>query len=324
MEDKIPEIIERELKAKVIEIKRITEGFSHYMFDVKIDRAPFEVIVRFSNNKKETSNLAKEKWVIETMQDNNLPVPKIYAFNNKTETDYMILEKVKGTRLDTIWQGLSKGGKLQIAKEIGKLASRIHKIKLNKFGGLMPEGKIDGDEPFRFRDAGEKIEFSSSMRNLLRGNLKDVARLSSYSHVSNEFILKFLVLMIKNKELAHTKTAPTFIHGDYQIGHFFVERKTEGYGIVGLIDFEFAEANIPEYDFIKLHRQGFFEDLEIKKALEEGYGSKINRRVVEFCRIGRDLGFAWAVLEAGNKELSDKTMNELDARIDRFNSQKEL
>jgi len=50
MEDKIPKIIEKEFNASVLEIKKITEGFSHYMYEVKINKEPFTVIIRFSNN----------------------------------------------------------------------------------------------------------------------------------------------------------------------------------------------------------------------------------------------------------------------------------
>ena len=53
MKDKIKNIIEKEFNAEGVSIKRITEGFSHYMYEVEITKKPFILIVRFSNNTKE-------------------------------------------------------------------------------------------------------------------------------------------------------------------------------------------------------------------------------------------------------------------------------
>mgnify|MGYP001585623034 CR=1 FL=1 len=80
MEEKIKEIIKKEFNADVVEINRITEGYSHYMYLVKFNKEPSEAIIRFSNNAKKDVNLAKEKFVIELLSKNNVPVPKIYSF----------------------------------------------------------------------------------------------------------------------------------------------------------------------------------------------------------------------------------------------------
>ena len=38
MEKIIPEIIEKEFKAKTLEIIRINEGFSHYVYSIKFNK----------------------------------------------------------------------------------------------------------------------------------------------------------------------------------------------------------------------------------------------------------------------------------------------
>ena len=40
-------------------------------------------------------------------------------------------------------------------------------------------------------------------------------------------------------------------------------------------------------------------------------------KAVEFHRIARDFGFAWAMLESGNKKLSDEKLKELDEKLDK-------
>lgn len=317
MEDRIPEIVKKEFNAKVIEVKRITEGYSHYMFDVKIDKAPFEVIIRFSNNTKESVNLSKEKYVIELLHKHNIPAPKNYAFHHpqeKKEEGYMILEKFQGIRLDTIWKNLSKEEKIQVTKEMGKLLAKIHAIKLEDFGDILEDGKIDADKPFKFKKTGEQLPFNKFVREWLISHSRDISRLASYDHISKEFIARYYTHIMNKILIIRYEGNPILIHGDFIPGHIFVEKEKNNYKIIGIIDFEFAAAFAPEYDFLKIHREGFFDDTELKKALIESYGP-INEEAVEIHRLSRDLGFAWAVLEVGNRELSDKILKSIEERI---------
>ena len=319
MEKRIPKIIEIELNAKVLDIERISEGYSHHMYEVKIDRNPFEVIVRFSNNIKENHNLGKEKYIIDLLRKNKISAPKILAFyfpEEKKEEGYMILEKIKGKRLDTIWDSLTKKEKLKITEKIGKLAKQIHSIKLEEFGYIQEQGRINSDTAFKFRQVGKKLEYSKFLRELLKSVLIDLSRLMSYKIIDPKFISKFVLYLSSNLEKFDYKGEPTLNHGDFMTGHLFVEKINGDYEITGIIDFEFSISSSPEYDFIKLHRQNFFKDEQLKQALEKGYG-KINEEAVEILRLTRDIGFAWAMLESGNKKLSEETLQKIERKIDK-------
>lgn len=314
MESNIPTIIEKEFQAKVLEIKRITEGFSHYVYLVKLDKEPFEVIIRFSNNKQEKYGLSKEKGVIEAYRKKGIPAPKIYAFN-ESEPSYLIVERFKGLRLDTIWDSLSKQDKILLTKEIGKLAKAMHSIELEKFGNILNNLEIEEDSPFQFRKEGNLIEFNRSAREILVGFSKDFARLLSYSYVKKELAIKSMTHILNNLDKIRYLGKPKLVHGDFHTGHLFVEKINNEWKITGLIDFEFASSLAPEYDFIKLHRQGFFDDSELKEALEEGYGQEINRKAVEIYRLLRDFGFVQVMLDAGNKETADKVLSSIEERL---------
>lgn len=317
MEEKIKEIIKKELQAQVLDIKRITEGYSHYMYNIKIDKEPYEIIIRFSNNTKKNVNLEKEKWVMEKMRENNIPAPEILGFYYKEgEEGYMIIEKFRGERLDLIWNSIEKNEKLQIVEEIGELMRKIHEIKLEKFGGIEDNGRIKSDEAFKFRKQGEEMKSSPFLREVLKDFFYDLGRLLSYKTVDPKFVSKFVFYISKNLDKFDYGGKPTFVHSDFSIGHVFVKKIGGKYEIEGLIDFEFARSSSPEYDFIKLHREGFFDDEEIKKALEDSYG-KINEKAVEVLRVGRDLGFAQAVLESGNRELCEEVLTKIEKRIEK-------
>ncbi len=311
MENKIKEIILREFDSDTINIRRITEGYSHFMYDVKITKDPYELIIRFSNNKNEEVTLEKEKYVMEILNENGIPAPKIYVFNE----EYMIMERIKGIRLDTIWDSMTADEKTEISEKIGKFVSKIHKIKFDNYGKILAKGKIKCDSPFTFRNQGEKIGYNKFARELLKDSFQDFARLLSYPDFQIEIIEEIFTYIKKNiKKIIYDK-GPVLVHGDYTPDHLFVEKTETGYEIVGIIDFEFAAAYPAEYDFIKLHRKGFFEDESLKESLEKGYGRNVDKDLVEFFRVLRDLGFAWAVLESGNKELSDKTLESIRKRI---------
>ncbi len=61
--NKLKSILKRHFpKNKVLEITRITEGYSHYMYDCRLDNK--NVILRISFNRKEEVNIHKEEWMI--------------------------------------------------------------------------------------------------------------------------------------------------------------------------------------------------------------------------------------------------------------------
>ena len=309
MQEKIKQAVEGVLKCKALEVTKITDGFSHFNFEVKIDKEPGAVIVRFSNNKDEEYGLKKEEFVIKLLEKNNIPVPKIFFINDHC----MILEKLKGIRLDTIWKSLSKNEKIQITIEIGKLLKNIHNIKLNSFGKITGKGVIS-DKSFLFKNTNENINFSPFLRECLRIFGKDFFRLLSYKHLSTEFVTNIIKVIHDNLETIDYKDKPTLIHVDFHEAHLFVKKINNAWKITGLIDFEFARSLSPEYDFIKLHRGGFFNDPELLNALKQGYG-KINEKSVYIHRLMRDLGYAQVLRDSGKIQESDNILKELEGKI---------
>jgi aminoglycoside phosphotransferase (APT) family kinase protein len=320
MEDKIKKIIKKEFGIDPREIKQTSGGFSHHMYEVLIDKEPFSLLIRFSNNsEKKERDLRKEVYVLEEMKKAGAPVPKIYIFRKneeKEEHDYMLIEKIRGIRLDTIWNGLSKEEKIEITRKIGQLMKKIHSIQLGKFGNLEEEGHIEVETQFKFKTVGEQHEYSPFLRQFFKDHFKDIALLFSYEHIKPEFITKLIQFIAKNKKEIDYKGPPVLIHGDMHPGHIFVEKTNGEYEITGLIDVEFAEPSCPEYDFIKLHRTGFFDDPDLKKALKEGYG-KINEKAVLIYRIMRDVGYARVLFDSGNNELAEKILKETEERINK-------
>ena len=315
----IRKIAKKHFSATVLKINRITEGYSHFMYDVEINKKPFNVIMRFTNTKKPEYNLLKEKYVMDIMTKKQIPVAKIYAIDTSKKficEEYMIMEKFKGQNLKSIWQGLTEADKIEITIKIGQLLKKIHSIKLARYGIIKNYGEIDADKSFEFRKSGKKQKYSASLRELFKMFMGDFSRLLPYKKLKPKFTAKIMTYITKNIEILEHQGKPTLIHGDFRTEHIFIEKIKEKYEIKGLIDFEFAHSLCPEYDFIKLHRQGFFDDKKLFSALQKGYG-KFNHKAVPIHRLMRDLGFAQAVLESGDHKTAENVLKSIEKRINK-------
>jgi len=290
---------------------------------VSIDKAPNVVIVRFANNKDKRFALKKEEYVIKLLQEHGVPAPKIYAFNEDSDGSYMILEKIRGNRVDEIWNSISKEEKMEISQKIGELLAKIHSIKLDKFGLIKEEGVIEEDIAFKFKQVGEPMVHSPFLRATFKKYNEDLSRLMSYHEISSEFISNYMKYLCDSRKILEYNEKPVLNHGDFFPGHIFVEKTDRGYQITGLIDFELACASAPSEDFIKLHRSGFFDDAELKEALKRGYG-EINEKAVETLRTIRDVSFAQVLFESGDIKLGKEILGKVKEKIGKEKDEKLL
>ncbi len=320
MNSLIKKIFKKEFNSNVLFINKIKKGYSHNMYEVKSDKKPYTAIIRFPINLDRNISLGKEVYVINLLNKNKIPVPNIYAYHNpKEERDgYLILEKIKGTLLSDIWNNLDESNKVDITIKIGKLLSKMHKIKFKGFGFIREDGTTDtGTWMYRFKHDSKKVlpKFSPYLIRNTRDLFIDVSKLMSYKILKPSFFSKLSYYVAKNLNKLDYHGKPTFVHNDFNLEHIFVVKKKDKYEINKIIDFELANSACPEYDFIKLHRAGFFNNKKLKNALEKGYGKKINQEVVRLNRLLRDVSFATALLCSGNKNLFSKILKGIEKEI---------
>jgi len=169
-----------------------------------------------------------------------------------------------------------------------------------------------------FRKGGDELLYNRFPRERLVDSLKEIGKMLSLKNLDEDvkkISSEFLNYLLKNTHKFSYSGKPTLVHGDFMLGHIFVNKINSEYEISGLIDFEFALSHDPEYEFLKLHRYGFFENKKIKTALEEGYNQLINEDNVLFYRIGRDFAYARVLLDSGNKEEAQKVLNFIREKI---------
>lgn len=297
--------------SKINNISRITTGYSHYMFDCTLDDK--NVIVRISTNTHAEFNIQKELWVMKHFADKNIPIPNVYASDISRKVfpfDYMVMQKLEGKQLDTIWETLSPDDKKEIAVLLGKFIAKIHTITFDRFGRIGQDGIVHRKE-FSFRKQGTKIEKNQWTKTVLQDAFKELVGLISLNMITPEQSSAITAYLHQHKDLTN-HCESVMIHNDVVFSHIFVT-KDDSWKITGIIDFEFANAYAREFEFIKFHREGLLDDNAFKDALFEGYGRENLHpnfdEAVGFYRLVRDIGFAHYVATAGNIDASTKAIS---------------
>ena len=224
-------------KREINSIKRITEGYSHYMYECKTTQGTY--IIRISYNKNPRFGIAKEIWVLNQYRTAGVPVPEVIAWNEGEKYDFMIMKKLEGTPADALWNTLKRQEQEAIAKEIGKILGKMHSITFPHFGHIEKNGVSNNDFSFRKQSdiATERNEWAHI---LYRDGLEDLSLVIAQELTTPEqsgAIVQFL----HNRAHVLKKSTPVLTHGDFQLSHIFLQKKKNMWTIVGLIDFEFAE-----------------------------------------------------------------------------------
>ena len=301
------------------EAQKVSKSYSHDVFIVKTEAEPSEVVVRFSNGNKEEFNLAKEIRANKIMEDLGLPVPKILLHNKeKNPFEFVILSKLEGQDLDVIWPTLSEEEQKQIAHKMGEIIGKIHQIKLEAYGLLNENGIDNGSDisAFSLKKVGEMPPINRAVHHISAITLHDLGSLSAFKTIDKKDVKDIANYIFDNASVLETQEEPTLIHGDFEYRNIKVQKINDEWMITGLLDFEYAAANMREYDFIKLHRFGFLTQTHLKEGLLAGYSKYQSihpnfEERVKFLRFTRDIGFMLVLLKAGDINMAEKVLNNI-------------
>src|SRR3972149_443977 len=131
-------------KAKNLE--NIKRGYSHEIYSVETGEYPPKVIIKLSNNAPPENSLKKEIRINKLLEKKGFPVPKIILHDESKKIvpfEFVIMTYLEGENLDSIFDKLHNTEKEDIFEQLGDLMGRIHGIKFDKFGELLPEGILE-------------------------------------------------------------------------------------------------------------------------------------------------------------------------------------
>jgi len=311
-------------KSRVVAIKRIIIGYSHYMYDCELisGSKKRDIILRLGDNFKDDSCMAKELYIMALYKRHNIPVPRIYGHDITRKSfsyDYILMEKFHDKTIADVWGSASIGDRRKIAFAMGRFLRKLHSIKVEGFGNITAGG-LKRHEEFSFRkfsDAPANVEWT---RQVLKDAYQDLSGLMSFHALNHQQLSRITKYLHDNVYLTE-KADATLIHNDFNLEHIFIRKSGNDWRITGIIDFEFAEAYAREFDFVKLHRRGLFEERYLLDDMIKGYGKNLLHPrlldVIRYYRMVRDIGFAYHLLKAGNEEHYKKVIDTILKEADK-------
>ncbi|KAM5429568.1 hypothetical protein McaMca56_006962 [Microsporum canis] len=142
---------------KCINIQKCTDGHYNKAFLLTMDNGK-EVIGKIPNPNAGPAHLttASEVATMDFMRNVlQTPVPQVYSWNSKANeenrvgAEYIIMEKVPGVPLGSVWESLEPPDKLKVFLQIFRYQKRWTAVKFSQFGSLYYSKNLPADASSR-------------------------------------------------------------------------------------------------------------------------------------------------------------------------------
>jgi hygromycin-B 4-O-kinase len=273
-------------------------GATNFVFQVK--HTDDEFIVRLNSDPEYFQAYRKEAWVIGQVREKGVPTSEVLALGNEVVAyPYIVLSRVEGT------PSVHHPKRLEILREMGRLASLINSIPTRRFGASY---NWSDDTDARNSTWNEFLDNELNLQERL-------AFLQAHAFLSTERAVQIQEIL---EGAGDVGSIPHLNHGDLRLKNVLADR--EG-NITAIIDWEESVSNlVPEWELsIALH------DLSID-AREEfiaGYGLS-NKRVLEIAPVVKALNLVNYVpalqgfMERGEQETIERYRTRLSGALDLY------
>jgi len=230
----------------------------------------------------------------------SVPVPRILLADDTKQDiplNFILMNKLDGEILADLEPTLTPDERLSSYRQIGKLLRELHRLPMNAFGYIGPNGIVTEHATNR---AYLSIEFERKLKVFReRGGAVGLAK-----RVEGQISRRVYLL----EECTH----PVFCHNDLHAGNLLADFTAGSLRLTGVLDFEGALAGDPLMDVAKAL---YYLADDTKTALLHGYGDMGRRHWSETL----DLYHLYFVIELwcwmaqiGNTEPLDKLASELE------------
>jgi hygromycin-B 7''-O-kinase len=171
---------------------------------------------------------ARESLVLSTLADQvEFEVPRVHFSGELEGWPYLVISRLSGVSLDTIWEGLEPEGREQIVVGLGRMMAMLHSTPTAGLSGLGPNWADFIQEQARTcldrqREAGASAAW-----------LTDIA--AFYADLPS---------------LVAPGCQPVLINADLNPEHIFCRQTRAGWNVTGIIDFGDAMLGHPYYEFV--------------------------------------------------------------------------
>ncbi len=205
---------------------------------------------------------ARKEWALHRRLDGRVPIPKIlYAAESNPATDcpYAVVEWIEGHHLGQVAPDLAVEDRNGLARDIGRVLAAIHATTFPTAGFL--DADLNVAQPI---DAGAS-GLAGYLRLCLVGG-RGGERLGA--------ALTMDTLAFAEREghrLEAWTRPPRLTHADFNGSNVLVHRTPAGWRVVAVLDWEFAFAGAPFFDFGNLMRPPLGDLEGFAEAVATGY-----------------------------------------------------
>jgi hygromycin-B 7''-O-kinase len=189
---------------------------------------------------------------------------KTPALHNTGELEgypYLIMDRLEGSPLETVWDTLDRPVRLKLSKEIGSLLKELHGLPPELARGCVPEWSTF------IEDQMENIVDNHAGYGLDPSRIDEII----------DFIDDFPPI--------EEYVSPVVCHTEIMREHLFVTGRGQNTRLSGIIDFEPSMLAVPQYDLCAVGLFVTSGDPELFGAFLESYGSSGDTSVPSITRM---------------------------------------
>lgn len=126
---------------EIVDLVKLGEGGFNRIFLITM-RDGFQMVARipYPVTVPKALAVAGEVATMEFLRSCGLPIPKVYGYSpapdNASETEYIFMEYVRGTKLSDVWLNLDEQEIISVMRELAQVESRMMSIVFPVGGGL--------------------------------------------------------------------------------------------------------------------------------------------------------------------------------------------
>ncbi|KAK9693056.1 hypothetical protein K7432_014091 [Basidiobolus ranarum] len=261
--DDADRLIAHHVEKKLDQLFYFKRGYNNRVYMARCTDGS-EYIIRLSGKFWDHKKITNETMAIQlakTVLEDIVQLPEVIGVSECTSQsiahtkiipqDYIIMTRLSGVPMDSVWDELSLDDKRIIVRQVAQIFAALRSIKLTTIGNFI-KGKDGQPEVGEFMESG--MPAFGTWRDFTASNMENEIKLlrqnanNFYEILENLTRLEFLVEKIRSGELEQkfnsadvdeAKERPiSFLHGDFESRNMLVI----GTHITGLHDFEFAGA----------------------------------------------------------------------------------
>lgn len=273
--------LEGQLGVEIKQLNPIDNGFNSRVFQLQTTIG--DLILRLQPI--ETNRFSIEQDVVEKLATAGSDIlPSILQTGQMIykgiEHTFSLAKMLPGIGLDTFIQNpaIAEELKIEAIQQLGRELRRIHTVQAGGYGLLTNDLEGESSDISGWAKAIQH-RFSTATTGLKKDALDIFSQLTEGVDLPSV-----------------AATNPVYIHGDFVPHNILVEEETGR--ITGIIDFEHAKSHLPELDLA--YWQFYWQGPEATNALLEGYGSGVDRSIIDSLAVLRGLDATAYWLEQHN------------------------